>query len=196
MLSVGNSKCYVLQGIIKPIGTHNIISQSIENNMPNTDSAYILKTNIGSYINVTGGDRNYAVWAKNGVIRGPQIFSDTVNLVNISATNYDIDFSKGNVIVLNKTYGGNSIRLISLPTESEIAGSLGYYTKILPSNFGMILYISVIGQGAIRFDENTTPIWDNNHNKKQIDMADGDFIMLLATKVTGAFEYRLLTLSI
>jgi hypothetical protein bfra3_16083 len=113
--------------------------------MPNTDSAYILKTNIGSYINVTGGDRNYAVWAKNGVIRGPQIFSDTVNLVNISATNYDIDFSKGNVIVLNKTYGGNITRLISLPTESEIAGSLGYYPKILPSNFGMILYISVIG---------------------------------------------------
>lgn len=60
----------------------------------------------------------------------------------------------------------------------------------------MILYISVIGQGAIRFDENTTTIWDNNHNKKQIDMANGDFIMLLATKVTGAFEYRLLTLSI
>ena len=196
MLTVGNSKCSVLQGIIKPIGTHNIISQSIKNNIPNTDSAYILKTNIGSYIDVTGGDRNYAVWAKNGVIRGPQIFSDTVNLVNISATNYDIDFSKGNVIVLNKTYGGNSIRLISLPTESEIAGSLGYYPKILPSNFGMILYISVIGQGAIRFDENTTTIWDNNHNKKQIDMANGDFIMLLATKVTGAFEYRLLTLSI
>lgn len=196
MLSVGNSKCYVLQGIIKPIGTHNIISQSIENNMPNTDSAYILKTNIGSYINVTGGDQNYAVWAKNGVIRGPQIFSDTVNLVNISATNYNIDFSKGNVIVLNKTYGGNSIRLISLPTESEIAGSLEYYPKILPSNFGMILYISVIGQGVIRFDNNTTTIWDNNHNKKQIDMANGDFIMLLATKVTGAFEYRLLTLSI
>ena len=196
MLSVGNSKCSVLQGIIKPIGTHNIISQSIENNMPNTDSAYILKTNIGSYINVTGGDQNYAVWAKNGVIRGPQIFSDTVNLVNISATNYDIDFSKGNVIVLNKTYGGNSTRLISLPTESEIAGSLGYYPKILPSNFGMILYISVIGQGAIRFDENTTTIWDNNHNKKRIDMSNGDFIMLLATKVTGAFEYRLLTLSI
>lgn len=195
MLSVGNSKCSVLQGIIKPIGTHNIISQSIENNIPNTDSAYILKTNIGSYINVTGGDQNYAVWAKNGVIRGPQIFSDTVNLVNISATNYDIDFSKGNVIVLNKTYGGNSTRLISLPTESEIAGSLGYYPKILPSNFGMILYISVIGQGAIRFDENTTTIWDNDHNKKQIDMANGDFIMLLATKVTGVFEYRLLTLS-
>jgi hypothetical protein bfra3_16083 len=92
--------------------------------------------------------------------------------------------------MFNNVYSANLG--INLPDEKQVSRSLGYGSNGMPSDFGMILYISVMGGG--RFTLNN--IYDNNHNPTNIEMANGDFIMLLATKVTGTFEYRLLTLSI
>ena len=191
MISVGNSIGYVLQGLntMPSTGSFNA-SQRIENHIPKNYPEYGRETNVGSYIDVSGGEKNYAVWAKNGVIRGPQIFSDKINLVNVSRSGFDLDFSKGNVIMFNNVYSANLG--IDLPDEKQVSRSLGYGSNGMPSDFGMILYISVMGGG--RFALNN--IYDNNHNSTNIEMANGDFIMLLATKVTGTFEYRLLTLSI
>lgn len=190
MISVGNSKAKVLSGVnTMPAGVGITASQRIENHTPSTDFTGGAETNVGSFIDVTGGEKNYAVWAKNGVIRGPQIFSDKINLVNVSRSGFDLDFSKGNVIMLNNVYSANLG--INLPDEKQVSRSLGYGSNGMPSDFGMILYISVMGYG--RFALNN--IYDNNHNPTNIEMANGDFIMLLATKVTGVFEYRLLTLS-
>ena len=191
MISVGNSKAKVLSGVnTMPAGVGITASQRIENHTPSTDFTGGAETNVGSFIDVTGGEKNYAVWAKNGVIRGPQIFSDKINLVNVSRSGFDLDFSKGNVIMFNNVYSANLG--INLPDERTVSRSLGYGFNGMPSDFGMILYISVMGGG--RFALNN--IYDNNHNPTNIEMANGDFIMLLATKATGAFEYRLLTLSI
>ena len=190
MISVGNSKAKVLSGVnTMPAGVGITASQRIENHTPSTDFTGGAETNVGSFIDVTGGEKNYAVWAKNGVIRGPQIFSDKINLVNVSRSGFDLDFSKGNVIMFNNVYSANLG--INLPDERTVSRSLGYGFNGMPSDFGMILYISVMGGG--RFALNN--IYDNNHNPTNIEMANGDFIMLLATKVTGTFEYRLLTLS-
>lgn len=189
MLSVGNSNSYVLQGVntIPSLNSFNA-SQRIENHIPRYDHEYGKETNIGSYIDVTGSEKNYAIFAKNGVIRGPQIFSDRINLVNIT-DRYNIDLSKGNTIVLNNLSSNDWY--IRLPTEDIVAQSLDYGLQYVPSDFGMILYISVIGNNKIILKD----IQNNDHQKKDIEMTNGDFIMLLATKATGAFEYRLLTLS-
>lgn len=189
MLSVGNSNSYVLQGVntIPSLNSFNA-SQRIENHIPRYDHEYGKETNIGSFIDVTGGEKNYAIFAKNGIIRGPQIFSDRINLVNIT-DRYNIDLSKGNTIVLNNLSSNNWY--IRFPTEDIVAQSLDYGLQYVPSDFGMILYISVIGNNKIILKD----IWNNDHQKKDIEMTNGDFIMLLATKATGAFEYRLLTLS-
>lgn len=189
MLSVGNSNSYVLQGVntIPSLNSFNA-SQRIENHIPRYDHEYGKETNIGSFIDVTGGEKNYAIFAKNGIIRGPQIFSDRINLVNIT-DRYNIDLSKGNTIVLNNLSSNDWY--IRFPTEDIVAQSLDYGLQYVPSDFGMILYISVIGNNKIILKD----IWNNDHQKKDIEMTNGDFIMLLATKATGAFEYRLLTLS-
>ncbi len=186
---VGGSKGYVMFGddvIPSSMGGAFTAVGRIVNNAPNTLGSYGFdQTNYGILIYVSGGTKNYGI-SSNAALKAPAFVNTEVKILTFTGNGYTIDFSQHNVFLLYYTSSQYSKVEVTLPSEASVASKFGVNT--LPESFGTVLTFRVrTGSKNIIL----TGIYDQNENLVNYELASGDSIQVLVSKVDG-FRYQIL----
>ena len=158
----------------------------IVNNASNTYGSYGLdQANYGLFIDVTGGSKNYGI-SSNAALKAPAFVNTEAALLTFGSGGYSIDFSQHNIVLMYYNNANYSKTEVTLPTESSVARQFGLSS--LPSNFATIVTFRVRpGSKNIVLKG----IYDHNENSVDYEMASGDSVTVLITKVDG-FRYQIL----
>lgn len=186
---VGGSKGYVIFGndvIPGSLGGAFTAVGRIVNSAPNIHGSYGFdQANYGLFIDVTGGTKNYGI-SSNAALLAPAFINTKAKLLTFSTGNYTVDFSQHNIILMyynEPNYGGVEV---TLPTESSVANKFGMSS--LPTDFAAIVTFRVRpGSKNITLKG----IYNHNEGMQNYEMASGDSVTLLITKVDG-FRYQIL----
>lgn len=186
---VGGSKGYVMFGddvIPSSMGGAFTAVGRIVNNAPNTFGSYGFdQANYGIFIDVSGGTKNYGI-SSNAALKAPAFVNTEVKILTFTGNGYTIDFSQHNVFLLYFTNSQYSKVEVTLPSEASVASQFGVYT--LPENFGTVLTFRVrTGSKNIVLKG----IYNHNEDLVNYELASGDSIQVLVSKVDG-FRYQIL----
>jgi len=186
---VGGSKGYVMFGddvIPSSMGGAFTAVGRIVNNAPNTFGSYGFdQANYGILIDVSGGTKNYGI-SSNAALKAPAFVNTEVKILTFTGNGYTIDFSQHNVFLLYYTSSQYSKVEVTLPSEASVASQFGVHT--LPENFGTILTFRVrTGSKNIVLKG----IYNHNEGLVNYELASGDSIQVLVSKVDG-FRYQIL----
>lgn len=186
---VGGSKGYVMFGddvIPSSMGGAFTAVGRIVNNAPNTFGSYGFdQANYGILIDVSGGTKNYGI-SSNAALKAPAFVNTEVKILTFTGNGYTIDFSQHNVFLLYFTSSQYSKVEVTLPSEASAASQFGVNT--LPENFGTVLTFRVrTGSKNIVLKG----IYNHNEDLVNYELASGDSIQVLVSKVDG-FRYQIL----
>lgn len=186
---VGGSKGYVMFGddvIPSSMGGAFTAVGRIVNNAPNTFGSYGFdRANYGIFIDVSGGTKNYGI-SSNAALKAPAFVNTEVKILTFTGNGYTIDFSQHNVFLLYYTSSQYSKVEVTLPSEASVASQFGVNT--LPENFGTVLTFRVrTGSKNIVLKG----IYNHNEDLVNYELASGDSIQVLVSKVDG-FRYQIL----
>lgn len=189
---VGGSKGYVMFGddvIPSSMGGAFTAVGRIVNNAPNTFGSYGFdQANYGIFIDVSGGTKNYGI-SSNAALKAPAFVNTEVKILTFTGNSYTIDFSQHNVFLLYYTSSQYSKVEVTLPSEASVASQFGVNT--LPENFGTVLTFRVrTGSKNIVLKG----IYNHNEDLVNYELASGDSIQVLVSKVDG-FRYQILNRS-
>lgn len=107
-------------------------------------------------------------------------------MLTFGSGNYTVDFSQHNIILLYYNQPGYDRVEVTLPTEYSVAHQFGLNS--IPSDFAAVVTFRVRpGSKNIILKG----IYDHNENMVNYEMASGDSVMVLITKVDG-FRYQIL----
>lgn len=188
-IRVGGSKAYVMFGkdvIPATAGGAFTTAGRIVNEAKNTYGSYGFdQANYGLLINVSGGTKNYGI-ESNAALKAPAFINTKAKVLTFSGSTYEVDFSQYNVILMYYNEPNYSGTNVNLPNESSVARQFGLST--LPNDFAAIVTFRVrTGSKNITLKG----IYNQNESMQDYDMASGDSVTLLITKVDG-FRYQIL----
>lgn len=188
-IRVGGSKAYVMFGndvIPATAGGAFTAAGRIVNEAQNTYGSYGFdQANYGLLINVSGGTKNYGI-ESNAALKAPAFINTKAKVLTFSGSTYEVDFSQYNVILMYYNEPNYSGTNVNLPNESSVARQFGLST--LPNDFAAIVTFRVrTGSKNITLKG----IYNQNESMQDYDMASGDSVTLLITKVDG-FRYQIL----
>lgn len=158
----------------------------IENNHPNTQASYGFDTaNYGLFIDVSGGTKNYGI-SSNAALLAPAFINTRAKLLTFSGGSYTVDFSQHNIILMYYNDPNYDRTVVTLPSEASVADKFGLHE--LPIDFAAVVTFRV-RPGS----KNIILKGIHNHNEgvQDYEMASGDSVMVLITKVDG-FRYQIL----
>lgn len=188
-IRVGGSNGYVMFGndvIPSSAGGAFTATGRIVNNHPNTSGIYGFdQANYGLFIDVSGGTKNYGI-SSNAALMAPAFINTKANILTFEGGSYSVDFSQHNIILMYYNQPNYSGTEVELPSESSVARQFGLSS--LPSDFAAIVTFRVrTGSKNITLKG----IYDHNENLTNYEMASGDSVTVLITKVDG-FRYQIL----
>lgn len=186
---VGGAKGYVMFGndvIPSSVGGAFTAVGRIVNNAPNTFGYYGFdQANYGLLINVTGGTKNYGI-ESNAALKAPAFINTKAKMLTFGSGSYTVDFSQYNIILMYCNQPDYSGTEVTLPTESSVAKQFGLST--LPDDFATIVTFRVRpGSKKIILKG----IYNHNEGVQDYEMASGDSITVLISKIDG-FRYQIL----
>lgn len=188
-LRVGASYGYVMFGddVIpsSSVGAFTATGR-IVNQKQNTMGSYGFdQANYGLLINVSGGTKNYGI-ESNAALKAPAFINTKAKLLTFTGNGYTVDFSQYNVLLLYYNDANYSKVEVTLPSESSISRQFGLSS--LPSDFAAIVTFRVRpGSKNIILKG----IYNHNESSQDYELASGDSIIVLITKVDG-FRYQIL----
>lgn len=158
----------------------------IVNSAPNIHGNYGFdQANYGLFIDVTGGTKNYGI-SSNAALLAPAFINTKAKLLTFSGGSYTVDFSQHNIILMYYNDPNYSKVEVGLPSESSVAYKFGM--SYLPTDFAAIVTFRVRpGSKNIILKG----IYNHNEGFQNYEMASGDSVTLLITKVDG-FRYQIL----
>lgn len=158
----------------------------IVNSAPNIHGNYGFdQANYGLFIDVTGGTKNYGI-SSNAALLAPAFINTKAKLLTFSGGGYTVDFSQHNIILMYYNDPNYSKVEVTLPSESSVAYKFGMNS--LPTDFAAIVTFRVRpGSKNIILKG----IYNHNEGIQNYEMASGDSVTLLITKVDG-FRYQIL----
>nr|DAU89506.1 MAG TPA: hypothetical protein [Caudoviricetes sp.] len=186
---VGGAKGYVMFGndvIPSSAGGAFTAVGRIVNNAVNTYGYYGFdQANYGLFIDVTGGTKNYGI-ESNAALKAPAFINTKAKMLTFTGDGYTIDFSQYNIILMYYNDPNYSGVKVTLPTEYSVAQQFGVST--LPDDFATIVTFRV-RQGS----KNITlqGIYNHNEGVQDYEMAPGDSVTVLISKIDG-FRYQIL----
>lgn len=188
-LRVGASYGYVMFGddVIpsSSVGAFTATGR-IVNQKQNTMGSYGFdQANYGLLINVSGGTKNYGI-ESNAALKAPAFINTKAKLLTFTGNGYTVDFSQYNVLLLYYNNANYSKVEVTLPSESSVSRQFGLSS--LPSDFAAIVTFRVRpGSKNIILKG----IYNHNESSQDYELASGDSIIVLITKVDG-FRYQIL----
>ena len=188
---VGGDNGYVMFGndvIPGTAGGAFTATGRIVNEHPNTYGNYGLdQANYGLFIHVSGGTKNYGIWS-NAALMAPSFVNTKAKILTFdpNATSYSLDFSQANVILMYFKKDKSSGVEVTLPSESSVAEKFGLTE--LPEDFATVVTFRVRA-GSLPIT--LKGIYDHNENLTNYQMAEGDSVTVLISKVDG-FRYQIL----
>lgn len=188
---VGGDNGYVMFGndvIPGTAGGAFTATGRIVNEHPNTYGNYGLdQANYGLFIHVSGGTKNYGIWS-NAALMAPSFVNTKAKILTFdpNATSYSVDFSQANVILMYFKKDKSSGVEVTLPSESSVAEKFGLTE--LPEDFATVVTFRVRA-GSLPIT--LKGIYDHNENLTNYQMAEGDSVTVLISKVDG-FRYQIL----
>lgn len=186
---VGGAKGYAMFGndvIPSSAGGAFTAVGRIVNNAVNTYGYYGFdQANYGLFIDVTGGTKNYGI-ESNAALKAPAFINTKAKMLTFTGDGYTIDFSQYNIILMYYNDPNYSGVKVTLPTEYSVAQQFGVST--LPDDFATIVTFRV-RQGS----KNITlqGIYNHNEGVQDYEMAPGDSVTVLISKIDG-FRYQIL----
>jgi hypothetical protein len=191
-IRVGGSDGYVMFGedvIPTSAGGAFTAAGRIVNNHPNTFGSYGFdQANYGLFINVSGGTKNYGIYSDAALV-APSFINTKAKMLTLTGNGYTVDFSQNNIILLYYNDPNYAKVEVTLPIESSVARQFGMSS--LPNDFAAIVVFRVrTGSKNIILKG----IYNNNESSQDYEMAPGDSIIVLITKVDG-FRYQILNYS-
>lgn len=188
-IRVGGSNGYVMFGndvIPGTAGGAFTAAGRIVNEAANTYGAYGFdQANYGLFINVSGGTKNYGIYS-DAALMAPAFITTKAKILNLTGDTYTVDFSQNNIILLYYNDPNYAKTEVSLPTESSVARQFGMSS--LPNDFAAIVVFRVrTGSKNIILKG----IYNHNETSQDYEMAPGDSIIVLITKIDG-FRYQIL----
>lgn len=188
-LRVGASNGYVMFGddvIPGSSGGAFTATGRIVNQKQNTMGSYGFdQANYGLLINVSGGTKNYGI-ESDAALKAPAFINTKAKLLTFTGNGYTVDFSQYNILLLYYNDSNYSGAEVTLPTESSVARQFGLNS--LPSDFAAIVTFRVRpGSKNITLKG----IYNHNESSQNYEMASGDSVIVLITKVDG-FRYQVL----
>lgn len=188
-IRVGGSNGYVMFGndvIPGTAGGAFTAAGRIVNEAANTYGAYGFdQANYGLFINVSGGTKNYGIYS-DAALMAPAFITTKAKILNFTGGTYTVDFSQNNIILLYYNDPNYAKTEVSLPTESSVARQFGMSS--LPNDFAAIIVFRVrTGSKNIILKG----IYNHNETSQDYEMAPGDSIIVLITKIDG-FRYQIL----
>lgn len=188
-LRVGASYGYVMFGddvIPSSSGGAFTATGRIVNQKQNTMGSYGFdQANYGLLINVSGGTKNYGI-ESNAALKAPAFINTKAKLLTFTGNGYTVDFSQYNVLLLYYNDANYSKAEVTLPSESSVSRQFGLSS--LPSDFAAIVTFRVRpGSKNIILKG----IYNHNESSQDYELASGDSIIVLITKVDG-FRYQIL----
>ena len=191
-IRVGGSDGYVMFGedvIPTSAGGAFTAAGRIVNNHPNTFGSYGFdQANYGLFINVSGGTKNYGIYSDAALV-APSFINTKAKMLTLTGNGYTVDFSQNNIILLYYNDPNYAKVKVTLPIESSVARQFGMSS--LPNDFAAIVVFRVrTGSKNIILKG----IYNNNESSRDYEMAPGDSIIVLITKVDG-FRYQILNYS-
>lgn len=188
-IRVGGSNGYVMFGndvIPGTAGGAFTAAGRIVNEAANTYGAYGFdQANYGLFINVSGGTKNYGIYS-DAALMAPAFITTKAKILNFTGGTYTVDFSQNNIILLYYNDPNYAKTEVSLPTESSVARQFGMSS--LPNDFAAIVVFRVrTGSKNIILKG----IYNHNETSQDYEMAPGDSIIVLITKIDG-FRYQIL----
>lgn len=188
-IRVGGSNGYVMFGndvIPGTAGGAFTAAGRIVNEAENTYGAYGFdQANYGLFINVSGGTKNYGIYS-DAALMAPAFITTKAKILNFTGGTYTVDFSQNNIILLYYNDPNYAKTEVSLPTESSVARQFGMSS--LPNDFAAIVVFRVrTGSKNIILKG----IYNHNETSQDYEMAPGDSIIVLITKIDG-FRYQIL----
>lgn len=188
-IRVGGSNGYVMFGddvIPGSAGGAFTAAGRVVNNHANTFGSYGFdQANYGLFINVSGGTKNYGIYS-DAALMAPAFINTKAKLLTFTGGTYTVDFSQNNIILLYYNDPNYAKTEVTLPTESSVARQFGMYS--LPNDFAAVVVFRVrTGSKNIILKG----IYNHNESSQDYEMAPGDSIIVLITKVDG-FRYQIL----
>lgn len=186
---VGGANGYVMFGddvIPGSVGGAFTAAGRIVNEHQNTVGSYGFdQANYGLFIKVSGGTKNYGI-SSNAALIAPAFINTKAKILTFGGGNYSVDFSQHNVILMYYNQAGYSGTEVELPSESSVARQFGLST--LPEDFAAVVTFRVrTGSKNITLKG----IYNHNEGITNYEMAPGDSVMVLITKIDG-FRYQIL----
>ena len=188
-IRVGGSNGYVMFGndvIPGTAGGAFTAAGRIVNEATNTYGAYGFdQANYGLFINVSGGTKNYGIYSDSALM-APAFINTKAKILTFTGGGYTVDFSQNNIILLYYNEPNYDRAEVALPIESSVARQFGMSS--LPDDFAAIVVFRVrTGSKNIILKG----IYNHNESSQDYEMAPGDSIIVLITKVDG-FRYQIL----
>lgn len=143
------------------------------------------QANYGLFIDVTGGTKNYGV-SSNAALMAPAFINTKAKLLTFGSGGYTVDFSQHNVILMYYNQPNYDRASVNLPDEYSVCRQFG--VSSLPSDFATVVIFRV-RPGSKNIILNG--IYNHNEGVQNYEMASGDSVMVLVTKVDG-FRYQIL----
>lgn len=186
---VGGTDGYVMFGndvIPSSAGGAFTAAGRIVNTHPNTSGYYGFdQANYGLFINVSGGTKNYGIYS-DAALMSPAFINTRANLLTFSGGSYSVDFSQHNIILMYYNESGYSGTEVTLPNEASVARQFGLSS--LPADFATVVTFRVrTGSKNITLKG----VYNHNEDLTNYEMASGDSVTLLISKVDG-FRYQIL----
>ena len=186
---VGGTDGYVMFGndvIPSSAGGAFTAAGRIVNTHPNTSGYYGFdQANYGLFINVSGGTKNYGIYS-DAALMSPAFINTRANLLTFSGGSYSVDFSQHNIILMYYNESGYSGTEVTLPNEASVARQFGLSS--LPADFATVVTFRVrTGSKNITLKG----VYNHNEELTNYEMASGDSVTLLISKVDG-FRYQIL----
>lgn len=186
---VGAGNGYVMFGddvIPSSAGGAFTATGRIVNKHPNTSGIYGFdQANYGIFIDVSGGTKNYGIHS-NASLMAPAFINTKAKLLTFTGNGYNVDFSQYNIILMYYNNPNYSKVEVSLPSELSVANQFGLNN--LPSDFAAQVTFRVrTGSKNIVLKG----IYNHNESLINYEMASGDSVIVLITKVDG-FRYQII----
>lgn len=188
-IRVGGTSGYVMFGddvIPASAGGAFTATGRIANNHPNTSGIYGFdQANYGLFINVSGGTKNYGIYS-DAALMAPAFINTKAKILNFTSDTYTVDFSQNSIILLYYNDPNYAKTEVTLPAESSVARQFGMSS--LPNDFAALVVFRVrTGSKNIILKG----IYNHNETSQDYEMAPGDSIIVLITKIDG-FRYQIL----
>lgn len=186
---VGGQTGYVMFGNdVIPASAGGAFSATgrIVNSKPNRGAQWGFDTaNYGLFIDVSGGTKNYGI-SSNAALMAPAFINTEAGILTFGSGGYTVDFSQHNIILMYYNQPNYGKVEVELPAESSVADQFGL--NELPDSFAAIVTFRVRpGSKNIILKG----IYNHNEGVSNYEMASGDSVMVLITKIDG-FRYQIL----